>query len=305
MRKRTKKQIILGDISLFLVAIMWGGGFVVTKNTVDIMDPIYLNFLRFFIASVLISVIFRKRIKNITKDEIRYGAMMGSFLFVAFTAVNISIQYTTVSKQAFITASNVVMVPFIVWLATRKKPDTYEIIASIICFVGLTIISFEGQLTINKGDLLSFLGAIFFACHIAAVGYYSRDHDPIRLTIIQFLTVSVLSLVACTIFKSDMSPLSLEAKKGALYMGVFSTFLGFGIQNVAQSYTTSTHAAIILSLESVIGAILAIIILKEKLTIEIIIGCLIVLMAVITAETKWKFMEKRLIRYRTEKGNIN
>lgn len=291
--ERKKKQILIGDLSLFLVAIMWGGGFVVTKNTVELMDPIYLNFLRFFIASVSMGVIFIRRLKDISREEIKYGMLMGSFLFIAFTAVNIGIQYTTVSKQAFIVASNVVMVPFIVWLATKSKPNTYEIMAAIICFIGLAIISFERNTAVNMGDLLSLLGAVFFAFHITAVGHYAKGYDPIRLTMVQFVTVAVLSLITCIIIKSDMSPLSIEAKKGALYMGIFSTFLAFGIQNVAQKYTTSTHAAIILSLESVIGAILSIIILNEEITTQIIIGCMVILIAVITAETRWKFIRKK------------
>lgn len=292
--ERKKKQILIGDLSLFLVAIMWGGGFVVTKNTVELMDPIYLNFLRFFIASVSMGVIFIRRLKDISREEIKYGMLMGSFLFIAFTAVNIGIQYTTVSKQAFIVASNVVMVPFIVWLATKSKPNTYEIMAAIICFIGLAIISFERNTAVNMGDLLSLLGAVFFAFHITAVGHYAKGYDPIRLTMVQFVTVAVLSLITCIIIKSDMSALSMEAKKGALYMGIFSTFLAFGIQNVAQKYTTSTHAAIILSLESVIGAILSIIILNEELTIQIITGCTVILIAVITAETRWKFIRKKI-----------
>lgn len=292
MVEESKKKIIFADIGLFLVAIMWGGGFVVTKNTVELMDPIYLNFLRFSIASILMGIVFFKRIKNITRDEIKYGALMGSFLFIAFTGMNVGVKYTTVSKQAFITASNVVMVPFIVWASSKKKPDNFEIAAAVICFLGLSIISYEGNLSLNLGDSLAFLGAIFFACHITSVGHYSRGHDPIRLTIVQFVTVSVLSLITCIVFKSDMSALSLEAKKGALYMGIFSTFLGFGIQNVAQKYTTSTHAAIILSLESVIGAILSVALLKEELTIQFIIGCTVILIAVITAETKWKFLRE-------------
>lgn len=292
--ERKKKQILIGDLSLFLVAIMWGGGFVVTKNTVELMDPIYLNFLRFFIASVSMGVIFIRRLKDISREEIKYGMLMGSFLFIAFTAVNIGIQYTTVSKQAFIVASNVVMVPFIVWLATKSKPNTYEIMAAIICFIGLAIISFERNTAVNIGDLLSLLGAVFFAFHITAVGHYAKGYDPIRLTMVQFVTVAVLSLITCIIIKSDMSALSMEAKKGALYMGIFSTFLAFGIQNVAQKYTTSTHAAIILSLESVIGAILSIIILNEEITTQIIIGCMVILIAVITAETRWKFIRKKI-----------
>ncbi len=100
-------------MSLLLVAIIWGGsGFIVNKNALDYMDPIYILVLRFTLSSILMGIIFWKRLVKIKLQDLKAGVVIGIFfIFSFFLAQTIGLQYTTVSKQAFITASNVVMVP--------------------------------------------------------------------------------------------------------------------------------------------------------------------------------------------------
>ena len=75
-------------------------------------------------------------------------------------------------------------------------------------------------------------------------------------------------------------------------MGLFSTFLAFLLQTVAQKYTSSTHAAILMSLESVFGSIFSIILLGDHFTLMMAIGCVVIFLGVITAETKWAFLRR-------------
>lgn len=289
----SKKQALLADLSLLFVAIAWGIGFIVIKNALDFMDPIYMLFLRFTLSSLLMGIIFIKKTKTINIGDLKAGIIIGIILFFAFLSQTVGLQYTTVAKQAFITASNVVIVPFLLWFIIRKKPDIYEIIAAILCFVGIGLISIEGVMKFSKGDILTMICAVFFACHIISVGHYAKKHDPIKLTIIQFGTAAVLSLLACLVFGIEFSPITMDISKAILFMALVSTIFAFGIQNVAQKYTTPSHAAIILSLESVFGSVFSIIFLKDKLTLQLIIGCLIIFVAVITAETKWEFLKNK------------
>ena len=143
MENLNRKKSILADMSLLLVAIIWGSGFIVNKNALDYMDPIYILVLRFTLSSILMGIIFWKRLVKIKLQDLKAGVVIGIFLFLAFLAQTIGLQYTTVSKQAFITASNVVMVPFIYWFVSKKNPDIYEIIAAILCFIGIGILSLE------------------------------------------------------------------------------------------------------------------------------------------------------------------
>lgn len=291
MKNGNKNKSLIADLSLLLVAIIWGSGFIVIKSALDYMDPIYMLVLRFTLSTVLMAIIFYKRVKSINAADIKAGARIGLFLFLAFLTQTVGLQYTTVSKQAFITASNVVMVPFLVWYLNKKTPDTYDITAAILCFIGIGILSLEGNLAIGLGDGLTLICAVFFACHIISIGLYSNKHDPIILTIIQFGVAAVLSFLAALLFKVEFVPLSKEMSTSILYLSVVSTIIAFGIQNVAQKYTTSTHAAIILSLESVFGSLFSVWLLGEKFTFKLFLGCIIIFAAVITAETKWSFLK--------------
>lgn len=288
--KNIKKNLI-ADISLFLVAIIWGSGFAVNKNALNYTSPVYILILRFTLSSILMGIIFYKRMLKAKKKDFLAGGIIGIFLFFAFISQTVGLQYTTASKQAFITASNVVMVPFIFWAISKNRPDIYEIVAAILCFIGIGVLSLEGSLSIGLGDGLTFICAIFFAFHIISIGIYSKRHDPIVLSVIQFGVAAILSILVGFVFKVEFAPITREIAVPIFYLAIANTIIAFGIQNVAQRYTTSTHAAIILSLESVFGSLFSILFLKENITFRLLFGCVIIFLSIITAETKWSFLD--------------
>ena len=288
-----KKKLIYADISLLFVAIVWGSGFVVTKNALDHVTPYYLLAFRFAIATLLLGIIFFKRIKNANIKDIKSGILVGIFLFGGFATQTVGLNYTSAGKQAFITATNVVMVPFIYWAISKKKPDNYEIFGAVLCFVGIGILSLDESLSMGYGDFLTLVCAVFFALHISTVGYFARDSDPFVLSFVQIGTAAILSIISALIFEPKMVQIQSEAIIPILYLAVFSTLLAFLIQTVAQRHTTSVHTAIILSLEAVFGSILAIIFLKEAFTIRFLIGCLSILISVIISETKGKMFKSQ------------
>lgn len=292
-----KKKVLFADISLLFVAIIWGSGFVVTKNALDVITPYYLLSFRFVIATVLLGIIFFKRIKKAKLKDIKSGALVGLFLFGGFATQTIGLNYTTAGKQAFITATNVVMVPFIYWAISKKKPDNYEIFGAILCFVGIGILSLNESLSIGYGDFLTLVCAVFFALHISTVGYFAKESDPFVLAFVQMGTAAIISIIFTLIFEPKMFTVQRVAIIPVLYLAIFSTLLAFLVQTIAQRYTTSVHTAIILSLEAVFGSILALIFLKEPFTIRFLIGCLSILISVIISETKGKL-------FRFKKQNI-
>ena len=289
------KKTLYADISLLLVAIIWGSGFVVTKNALDYIRPYYLLFLRFIIATIILSIIFFKKVKAASKKDMKAGAIIGLFLFMAFALQTIGLQYTEAGKQAFITATNVVMVPFIYWIISKKRPDRFDLLAAFLCLLGIGVLSLNENLTMGYGDMLTLLCALMFAMHISSTGYFAKESDPYVITIVQFLVASILSLIFALLFEGSNINLESNTIFPIFYLAIFSTMTAFLIQTVAQKYTSSTHAAIILSLEAVFGSTFSIIFLKEPLTIRFFIGCMAILISVITSETKWKFLKGKEI----------
>lgn len=287
-----EKQGLLADLSLLLVAIIWGSGFIVIKNALDFIDPIYMTFLRFTMASIVMGIIFFKNMRKMKMDDLKAGIIIGIFMFLAFITQTIGLKYTTPGKQAFLTASNVVIVPFLLWFLIGDKPGKFDVIAAILGFAGIGVLSLDDTLTMGYGDRLTLICAVFFALHMISIGKFSKEHDPIVLSVVQFGVVGLLSFIACLVMKIPFKPLDMDIVKSISYMGIVTTIIAFGIQNVAQKYVTSTHAALILSLESVFGALFSILVGIDKMNIQFLIGCIAIFIAIIIAETKLNFIFK-------------
>ena len=287
------KKILYADLSLIIVAIIWGSGFIFTKNALDHMTPFYILGFRFLIATIAMGIIAFKRLKKAKLKDIKAGLIVGFFMFIGFSTQTVGLQYTTVGVQAFITASNVVMVPFLYWILTKTRPGPYEFFGAILCFIGIGILSLDTNLRIGYGEFLTFLCAIGYALQIVAVGFFAKDVDSYVLTFTQFVTATVLSFALAIPFEPRLTQINPGAVVPIIFLAVFSTMIAFLIQNIAQKYTTSTHAAIILSLESVFGSIMGIIILKEDVTAKFIIGCLAIFISVLAAETKFSFLKPK------------
>lgn len=291
----------LGEIGLFGIAIIWGSGFIGTKLALDGgLSTVQTLTLRFFIASVMLGIIFYKKIKeNISKESIIAGALLGLFSFVGFTTQTLGLVYTTVSKNAFITAVNVVIVPFIGFILYKRKLDKIGVISSFMALVGIAVLSLEADLSINFGDFLTFICAIGFAFHIFFTGEFSKKYNSYVLTVTQFVVAFLLSLILQTVTGETNFSATPVGLMGALYLGIFSTAIGFLLQTMCQSKVDQTRTAIILSTEAVFGTIMSVLIFHEVLTSRMVVGCIIIFVSIIVAETKLSFIKKKSVEEST------
>lgn len=289
------KKIIIADVGLFITAFVWGSGFVAVKNALDNLSPMSIMVYRFGLAFILTLLIFHKKLKEFKVSDLKAGLIIGVFLFLGFATQTIGLQYTLAGKQAFLTGTNVVMVPFVFWLVKKEKTDIFNLSAALLMLLGIGLLTLNNGLNagLNKGDLLTLLCAVFFACHIVSIGIFVKNHDPIVLTIIQFGVACILSLLWMLFFENFNLHIPQDSLYEILFLACFSTFLAFLLQNTCQKYTSPSHAAIILSQESLIGSIMSVIFLGEVFTPKMILGCLVIFIAIITAETKWEFFRKK------------
>lgn len=293
----------LGEIGLFGIAIIWGSGFIGTKLALNGgLSTVQTLTLRFFIASLMLGIIFYKKIKeNISKESIIAGALLGLFSFVGFTTQTLGLVYTTVSKNAFITAVNVVIVPFIGFILYKRKLDKIGVISSFMALVGIAVLSLEADLSINFGDFLTFICAIGFAFHIFFTGEFSKKYNSYVLTVTQFVVAFLLSLILQTVTGETNFNATPVGLMGALYLGIFSTAIGFLLQTMCQSKVDQTRTAIILSTEAVFGTIMSVLIFHEVLTSRMVVGCIIIFVSIIVAETKLSFIKKKSVEESTKK----
>ena len=282
----------LAACGLLLTALIWGFAFVVVKNSLDLIPPIYMLAFRFTIASAALALILFRRLRRITRRDLQSGASLGVFLFAAYALQTIGCQYTTAGKNAFLTTIYVILVPFLHWLINRRRPDRYVIGGALLAMVGIGLLSLQGEGGIALGDLLTLLCGIFFAVHIVYIDRYTLAQDPAILTVLQLATAAVLSFFLAPLIDGPFPAQALhpEAVTGMLYLGLLSTMLGFLLQNVGQKYTTPSTASLLLSFESVFGVLFSTLFLHEAMTARMLLGCLLMFIAVLLVETRFSFL---------------
>lgn len=288
MKDKILSKTLLWDFSLLLVAMVWGGGFVVTKNALDVVTPLYFLAVRFLIAGVLMGLIFWKKLSRVSWQDVKRSSIVGIFLTLGFITQTLGANLTTPAKSSFITGLNVVLVPFIMIVFTKRFPGRKAVITALVAFLGLSLISVSEQMVIGAGDFLTFLCAIFYACHIVSIGYYANKVDTYVLATIQVLFTGVVCSILAVFLEPTPALNGIGIWSGILYSALFSTLAAFLIQNLAQRNTPSTHAAIILCLESVFGALASVLFWHENMTLRMVAGCIMIFAAITINEVDFK-----------------
>ena len=290
MKKLVKRYI--AESGLLLIGILWGMGFVTVKIGLNAgMNTFYLMWLRFLGSFVLLSILFRKKIKKVSKDDLKAGVILGIIQYFGYVFQTYGAANTTVGKNAFFTAINVIIVPYIFWILNKKRPDIFSFSASIICLIGVGIMSLDSNLNfthLNKGDVMTIISAFFFALQVAYTGYFGRKVHPMNLVLLQMLVGGLL--FAGTQFATsglrEVIPLHGETLMAIIYAVVFSTAIPMLLQIYCQRLTTATRASILMSTESMFAPIFAFLVLGEMMTLRVALGAVFILFSVVVSETK-------------------
>jgi len=285
------RQLLLADLSLVFITFVWGATFTVVKGALRDIHPIAFLAFRFTLAALIIFplILSTKRLKTL---PVLSGIISGIFLFFGYLAQTVGLQYTTASKSAFITGLSVVMVPVFAAVFERKRLTIRVVIAILIAVGGLYLLTNPQTGTFNRGDLWTLFCALAFALHIISLEYYTRRVDFVGFYFMQIVTVSVVSLVAYP-FESDQfffipAGITVNVIWALIVTAVFATAIAYFIQNWAQSITTSSRTALILTLEPLFAALTAYVILGETLGVTGMIGGILILGAILLSEIRFQ-----------------
>lgn len=277
---------VLAAAGLIMVTIIWGGSFVVMKSSVDKVPPGYLLALRFTAAAAAMMAAFPKSLRRLNRESLRNGLLVGIVLELSYLLQTYGIKYTTASKNAFITALYVILVPFLSWAVNRKKPGLNNLLAAVLAVAGLGLLTLRGVTAVNFGDFLTFLCSLSFTVHLVLAERFTKNQDPILLAIIQVAVVGVFNWILAP-FLDGFQAFSFEILRdrtlvaGILYLSIFCTMAAYAIQMVGQKILTASASSLLLSLEAVFGTIFSVIFLKEVLTEKMIVGCVLMFFALV------------------------
>jgi len=286
MKGQSKK--IVANLLLILTTILWGTSFIITKNlTVDVPIFLYLG-IRFSVA-VVGFVPFLINFKRFSKKLIVFGVLTGLIYYVAIVFQTLGIQTTTAGKAAFITGLSTIMVPFITWFVIKKALKKRIWLAVFISIVGMALLLLEGASGIIIGDLLVLACAFLYAIFIVLNDKYVRILDVYLYSLVQLITISLLSFVGSLFFNEnyDLFSSGLPFWLIIVYMGLIVTSCTFIFQNWSQRHQDPSQTAIIFTLEPVFAVIFASFVFgSETMTPYGWIGSLLVFSAILITVLK-------------------
>lgn len=285
---------IKASACLLATAIIWGLGIVIQKDGMGSIGPFLYSALRMLIGSVTLCVMFLVNDKlhgkvsvdkNSQSDKTLYigGIVTGILMFFAANLQQIGLVYTTAGKTAFITALYMLLVP-IIGILLNHKTNINNWIGAVIGAVGLYFLCVTTQFTVTTGDVIVFIGSFCWAAHILAVNHFAPKVDVIRLMCIQFIVSGIMSFAAAVFTEEIILADILSCVPGLLYTGIVSTALASALQGIGQKYAHPTTASILLSTESLFATICGFIFLNEVMNGRELIGCILMLLAVILSQ---------------------
>lgn len=283
----------LGRTCLILTTLIWGSSFVILKSALDSITPLWVLAIRFSGAAILMLIACLPRLKKIDKRHVTGGCLMGLCLAAAYIVQTYGLVYTTPGKNAFLTTTYCILVPFLYWAISGKRPDKYNIIAALVCLVGVGFVCLGNDLSINVGDMLTILCGLFYGLHIIVTSRTAENRDPVLITMLQFATAAVVCFIGAVLFEPAPHDIGSGTWLSIAYMTFICTGLCYILQTVGQKYTPPSQTAVILTLESVFGSAISVILGVESLTFNIALGFFLIFIAIITSETKLDFLNKK------------
>jgi drug/metabolite transporter (DMT)-like permease len=277
-------------LAMLATAAVWGGSFVLMKDAI-VQQDVYSFLSTRFVLAALLMIAYRPTVfRGLSSRFIKQGVLAGVLLSGGYIFQTLGLAKTTVSNTGFITGMYLVFTPLISLIILKRKVLLVQWFAVAIAMIGLVLISYNG-ISIGTGEILVLISALAFGAHFVALGEWSNGKNTYALTLIQILTVSAIATV-CAFINGFEVPPSASVWQAIAFTAVFATFLAFLVQTKAQSVMSATVASVLLAMETPFAVVLGVLILNDPLTVRIIVGGSLVMIAM--GVVIWSDKEKKI-----------
>jgi drug/metabolite transporter (DMT)-like permease len=277
------------EAALVLNTLIWGSTFVVVKQALEDVSPLLFLALRFTLAALALTILFRRSWSNPREPalSLRAGAVVGLFLFTGYVFQTLGLRLTTAPKSAFLTGTSTVLVPLLAALVYQSRPRLLELAGVGLATLGMGLMTLQdATLSMGRGDLLTLACAAAFAAHIVALGHYSAKTS---FELLSFTQVATSALFALAVFWWAEVP-HIRWTGGVVaavaVTGLLATALAFTLQAWAQRYTTATRTALIFTLEPVFAWTTSYLLTGETLSGRGAAGAGLILTGILMVEMK-------------------
>ena len=274
----------LATLLLVSVTTVWGSTFFLIRDLVaHVPTPDFLA-VRFGIAAVVMSALFWRQTRALTRRELRVGVVLGVLYGAAQLLQTTGLEHTDASVSGFVTGTYVVLTPVFAAALLRDHIGATTWLAVALATLGLGVLSLRG-FSVGIGEALTLAAAALYALHIVGLGRFSTPASANGLATVQTIVIAAI----CTVGGLP-GGITLPATGGQwaslLYMALIAGALAVWAQTWAQSHLTATRAAIVMTMEPVFAAFFAVLFGGESITVRMLLGGGLVLSAMYLAELR-------------------
>ena len=280
-----------GTLMILLASFLWGTTFVAQMTGMENLGPFSYAASRFFLGFIFLVGVWLSQSKNRRRERkagrhrsgFIAGIGAGLFMFCASSMQQVAMLYTTAGKTAFITCLYIVFVPLgAIILGKLIRIENWIGVA--LALIGLYMLAIHEDLTFQIGDLIVFVSAFFWAAQILFIDRFASKVDALELSLAQIFVCMTLSFIVMLIFESPSWIAIKEAWFSIFYGGIMSAGVAFTLQVYGQKYAEPSAAAILMSCESIFGALSSWILLGEIMSTREIFGCVLMFVSVLVTQ---------------------
>lgn len=251
--------------------------------------PLTLLAIRYLLGTLVLIAFFFNRLKYFTKEELNSGLILGGFLAIGNICQTMGLKTTNSGKAGFITGLYIVFVPFLARYWLKQRLRWFHLLGTLIATLGLALLSIDRSFRLQIGDLWLVSCAVVFTGHVVGVAALSKGRDIFRVTMVQLGVVAVLSLLLAPCFEPTPSALPYRFWGLVIYMALVPTALTFTVHFWVQPKTSAVRAALIMSTEAIIAAVLGWWWSGESMSGQEMMGCTLMFLGIIVVEAVDKF----------------
>ena len=288
------KKALLGRACLIGATLLWGSSFVVLKTTLDTVPTLWVLAIRFTGAALLLGLPILPQLRRIDRGCLKSGALMGLALYAAYTLQTFGLEQTTPGKNAFLTATYCVIVPFLHWAFSRRRPDGWNLLAAGVCLAGMALVSLSGDFSVGAGEALTMCCGLFYALHIIFTSRAVERYPVGVLTALQFAVAAAPLLADRPVLRAlpAVHP-GLELALDSLPVRHVHRRLLSSPDHWAEVQPRPRPRPSCSRLESVFGTLISVVFYHEQLTVREFAGFALIFAAVLISETKLEFLRRK------------
>lgn len=281
MTKQRKAELLL-----VLATAFWSISYYFSRVCLEELDVLNLNAFRFLSAFAILGLVYRRHFRGMTRQTLRYGAIVGLVLVATYIGATYGVKYTSLSNAGFISCLAVIITPLIELAVYRKKPEKKLAAALLLCTLGLALMTLSEELRFAPGDALCFLCSVCYAVDIVITerAVTKPEVDPVGMSVVEIgVTGAVFLLLSC-VFEQPRLPRSPDVWGAALFLGLFCSGIAFVIQTTQQKHTAAARVALIFTLEPVFSAVVAYFLAGERLAPRAYLGAALMVLSLVLAQ---------------------